>query len=143
MDLATYFRRGYCSITALSELKGSSASDVVLMIDFGSQNCVKKMDVRTWYLCKSEVQVNLFLKFSGIGGVTVIGLQKVLAHIISKELLRNQKGSKAANHCLRSLLESMVDLKELLESSETDGSESASGDEDDDDDHCIDVSHKL
>lgn len=83
------------------------------------------------------------------GGIAVIGLQRVLAHIINKELLGNQKGLIAANHCLRSLLESMVDLKELLESSETDGSEttsdsrsgSASGDEDDDD--SIDVSHKL
>ena len=78
----------------------------------------------------------------------MIGLQRILAHIINKELLGNRKGLKAANHCLRSLLESMVDLKELLESSETDGSDttsdsrsgSASGDEDDDD---SDVSHNL
>ena len=77
----------------------------------------------------------------------MIGLQRVMAHIISKDLLENRKGLKAANHCLRSLLESMVDLKELIESSETDGSdttsdsrsESASGDEDDDNDNSIDV----
>lgn len=77
----------------------------------------------------------------------MIGLQRILAHIINKELLGDRKGLKAANHCLRSLLESMVDLKELLESSETDGSDttsdsrsgSASGDEDDD----SDVSHNL
>lgn len=75
----------------------------------------------------------------GSVGHAVIGLQRVMVHIISKELLRNRKGLKAANHCLRSLLESMVDLKELIESSETDGSDttssrsdSASGDEDDD-----------
>lgn len=78
----------------------------------------------------------------------MIGMQRVLAHIINKELLMNPKGVKAANHCLRSLLESMVDLKELLESSETDGSDttsdsrsgSGSGDEDDD---SLDVSRKL
>lgn len=80
-------------------------------------------------------------------GDAVIGLQRVMAHIIGKELLKNQKGLKAASHCLRSLLESMVDLKELIESSETDGSdttsdtrsESASGGEDDDNDDSIDV----
>jgi hypothetical protein len=76
-----------------------------------------------------------------MGMHAVIGLQRVMVHIISKELLRNRKGLQAASHCLHSLLESMVDLKELIESSETDGSdtasdrrsESASGDEDDDD----------
>jgi hypothetical protein len=78
----------------------------------------------------------LFLeKFEEFMGMhAVIGLQRVMVHIISKELLRNRKGLQAASHCLHSLLESMVDLKELIESSETDGSgESASGDEDDDD----------
>jgi hypothetical protein len=88
-----------------------------------------------------------YYKHCGIGGDAVIGLQRVMAHIINKELLKNKKGMKAANHCLRSLLESMVDLKELIESSETDGSdttsetrsESASGDEDDDNDDSIDV----
>lgn len=64
----------------------------------------------------------------------MIGLLRVIEHFISKELLKNQKGQQAANHCLRSLLESMVDLKELVESPDTssdtsDTSESGSGSE--------------
>nr|PNR26439.1 hypothetical protein PHYPA_031014 [Physcomitrium patens] len=66
--------------------------------------------------------------------LAVIGLLRVIEHFISKELLKNQKGQQAANHCLRSLLESMVDLKELVESPDTssdtsDTSESGSGSE--------------
>ena len=80
-------------------------------------------------------------------GFPVIGLQRLMVHIINKDLLNNRKGFKVAHHCLRSLLESMVDLKELLESSETDdsdsssdsGSDSRSGNEEDDDDDSIDV----
>jgi len=83
-----------------------------------------------------------------VGMHAVIGLQRVLVHIISKELLGNQKGLKAANHCLRSLLESLVDLKELIESSETDGSDTSSDRrsesalcDEDDDDNISDVSN--
>lgn len=76
----------------------------------------------------------------------MIGLQRIMAHIINKDLLKNRKGFKTAHHCLRSLLEAMVDLKELLESSETDesdsesDSDSESGDEDDDASDSLDVS---
>jgi hypothetical protein len=63
----------------------------------------------------------------------VIGLQKVLVHMINSDTLRCRKVFKAAHHCLRSLLEATVDLKELVDSSETDESHSESGSDDNDD----------
>lgn len=47
-------------------------------------------------------------------------------HIINKNLLQNQNGFTAAHHCLRSLLESMVELKDIMELSESDESGSSS-----------------
>jgi hypothetical protein len=64
----------------------------------------------------------------------VIGLQKVLVHMINSDTLRCRKVFKAAHHCLRSLLEATVDLKELVDSSETDESHSESGSDDNEDD---------
>ncbi len=64
----------------------------------------------------------------------VIGLQKVLVHMINSDTLRCRKVFKAAHHCLRSLLEATVDLKELVDSSETDESRSESGSDDNEDD---------
>ncbi|KAG0569597.1 hypothetical protein KC19_6G101400 [Ceratodon purpureus] len=58
--------------------------------------------------------------------ISVIGLQKILVHIINKDLLQNQKAFTVAHHCMRSLLESMVDLKDIMESSESDRSGSSS-----------------
>jgi len=72
-----------------------------------------------------------------LAGDAVIGLEKMILHIITKDLLQNQIAFAAAHHCLRSLLESMVDLKEITESSESDrsgsSSESDSGSSDGDD----------
>jgi hypothetical protein len=66
--------------------------------------------------------------------LAVIGLQKVLVHMINSDTLRCRKVFKAAHHCLRSLLEATVDLKELVDSSETDESHSESGSDDNEDD---------
>lgn len=70
-------------------------------------------------------------------GDAVIGLEKIIVYIINKDLLQNQKAFAAAHHCTRSLLESMVDLKDIVESSESDrsgsSSESDSGSSDEDD----------
>lgn len=49
-----------------------------------------------------------------------------MVHIINKNLLQNQNGFTAAHHCLRSLLESMVELKDIMELSESDESGSSS-----------------
>ncbi len=65
---------------------------------------------------------------------TVIGLQKVLVYMINSDTLRCRKVFKAAHHCLCSLLEATVDLKELVDSSETDESHSESGSDDNEDD---------
>lgn len=76
-------------------------------------------------------------------GVSLVGavvtLEKMIVHIINKDLLQNQKAFAVAHHCMRSLLESMVDLKDTgSESSESDSSglssESDSGSSVEDDD---------
>ena len=83
-------------------------------------------------------------------GDAVIGLQKIIEHIINKDLLQNQKAFSVAHRCMRSLLESMVDLKDIMESSESDksrsssessNSDSSSGSSDDDD--SMNVSHRV
>lgn len=96
--------------------------------------------------CKGEQDVKLRFFFHSFGLCAVIGLEKVTAHIINKDLLQNQKAFTAAHHCLRSLLESMVDLKDSMDSSESDrsgssDSQSDSGSsQDDDDDGSMNVS---
>lgn len=61
-----------------------------------------------------------------------MALQKVLEYILRNENVRGPKVQKTIHHCFRSLLEVMVDLKELLESSDSDESDSESDSEEDD-----------
>ncbi|XP_024375582.1 uncharacterized protein [Physcomitrium patens] len=75
-------------------------------------------------LAESEADPSLSLESEM--KITVIGLQRVMVHIINKNLLQNQNGFTAAHHCLRSLLESMVELKDIMELSESDESGSSS-----------------
>jgi hypothetical protein len=67
------------------------------------------------------------------GGKTAMGLQKVLDHMIQYDMLQGHQACKTAHHCLCSLLEVTIDLKELLESSETNESHPGSDSEDGDD----------
>jgi hypothetical protein len=67
------------------------------------------------------------------GGKTAMGLQKVLDHMIQYDMLQGHQACKTAHHCLCSLLEVTIDLKELLESSETNESHPSSDSEDGDD----------
>ncbi len=62
----------------------------------------------------------------------VIGLQKVLVHIINSDTLQCHKVFKAVRNCHHLLLEATVDLK--VDSSETDESHSESGSDDNEDD---------
>jgi hypothetical protein len=67
------------------------------------------------------------------GGKTAMGLQKVLDHMIQYDMLQGHQACKTAHHCLCSLLEVTIDLKELLESAETNESHPGSDSEDGDD----------
>lgn len=64
--------------------------------------------------------------------LAVIGLQKVLVHIINSDTLQCHKVFKAVRNCHHLLLEATVDLK--VDSSETDESHSESGSDDNEDD---------
>jgi hypothetical protein len=66
-----------------------------------------------------------------------LGLQKVLEYMIQNNLTQDyKKGHTTAHHCFCALLKVTLDLKELLETSETeddDSSEAGSEDEEEDD----------
>jgi hypothetical protein len=61
-----------------------------------------------------------------------MALQKVLEYMLRNDKAYGPKGQKTIHHCFRSLLEVMVDLKELLEPSDSDESDSESESEEDD-----------
>jgi hypothetical protein len=65
---------------------------------------------------------------------TAMALQKAVEYILQHEKFSGPRGFKTAHHCFRSLLEVMVDLKELLEASGSEGSEPDTESEDDEDD---------
>ncbi len=69
----------------------------------------------------------------------VIGLQKVLVHMINSDTLQCHKVFKAVHNCLHLLLEATVDLKV---DSETDESHSESGSDDNEDDEDGDSDSK-
>lgn len=64
---------------------------------------------------------------------TAMALQKAVEYVLQHEKFSGPRGFKAAHHCFQSLLEVMVDLKELLGASDSEGSESDTESEDDDD----------
>jgi hypothetical protein len=70
----------------------------------------------------------------------VIGLQKVLVHMINSDTLQCRKVFKAVHNCLHLLLEATADLK--VDSSETDESHSESGSDDNGDDEDGDSDSK-
>jgi hypothetical protein len=69
--------------------------------------------------------------------LAALGLQKVLEYMIQNNLTQDyKKGHTTAHHCFCALLKVTLDLKELLETSETeddDSSEAGSEDEEEDD----------
>lgn len=85
---------------------------------------------------------NLSLWLSVMGAA--IALQKVLEYILQNEKNCGQnEGLKVAHHCFRSLLEVMVDLKELQEMTGSEETESESESEEDDEADEADESDEV
>lgn len=81
-------------------------------------------------LAESEAEPGLSLESEM--KLAAMALQKVLEYMLRNDKPYGPKGQKTIHHCFRSLLEVMVDLKELLEPSDSDESDSESESEGDD-----------
>lgn len=81
-------------------------------------------------LAESEAEPGLSLESEM--KLAAMALQKLLEYVLRTDRFCGPRSRKIVHHCFRSLLEVTVDLKELLESSDSDESDSESESEEDD-----------